>query len=292
MSIHSWINWARRNCTDRALILLRCARRSAMFGPAWLAAAAGTLAFAPMLNVGAQEARSTPSDPQLPRYRVEILIFENLQSPPHPEDPGRPPIPEGLSTVPGIFVEQAEPLPQSAPAAGEPLTEPPEPETTPIFFEPADMQDLADIASTLDRNPGYRVLAHESWRQPGFARDQAGPVDLETVTRLRTITTESGGVPIRPAASAVTGVSPDKPLVATVTLWLGRYLHLVVDAESFTASGPGHLSESRRMRSGELHYFDSPRLGAIAIVVPEETANDVAEDSSPEDAPVTGPASR
>lgn len=288
MSIHSWINWARRSCTDRALVFLRYAKRVAMLGPAWLATAAVALAFAPTLNVGAQEARPTPADPQLQRYRVEILIFENLQSPPHPEDPGRPPIPEGLSTVPGIFVEQAEPLPQSAPAAAEPLTEPPAPETTPIFYEPADMQDLAGIASTLERKPDYRVLAHESWLQPGFTRDQAGPVDLETVTRLRTITAESSGIPIPPAAA---GVIPDKPLTATVTLWLGRYLHLEVDAESHSASGPGHLSESRRMRSGELHYFDSPRLGAIAIVVPEETVDNVPEDPSPEDAPVTGPAS-
>jgi len=64
-----------------------------------------------------------------------------------------------------------------------------------------------------------------------------------------------------------------EPPDASATLWLGRYLHLKIDADVTSESGAGQLHESRRMRSGEVHYFDSPRLGAIATVVPEDVTD-------------------
>jgi len=226
-------------------------------------------------------------------YRVEIVIFEQLQAPRHPEDPGRPPLPpepvEEPTNIPGIVVEQAQPLPQSGLAeAGTPI-EQMEPE--PLFFEPVDLQDLADVARTLDRRADYRVLLREAWRQPGFPKEQSRPVDLETLARLRDLITDTAGnalsssrVPTSDPPPVPSGDMPPpetEPLDASATLWLGRYLHLTIDADLTTESGVGHLHESRRMRSGEVHYFDSPRLGAIATVVPEDVTDSATDTPDP-----------
>ena len=80
----------------------------------------------------------------------------------------------------------------------------------------------------------------------------------------------------------------------TVQLSLSRYLHLAVDLIYQPTAGPTNLEsvnetdqavtadtappaatvfrlqESRRMRSSEIHYFDHPKFGAIALVTPYE----------------------
>jgi len=226
-------------------------------------------------------------------YRVEIVIFEQQPAPGRPEDPGRPPLPpppdDLQGNIPGIFVEQARPLPQSGAAEDRPPSEAAaqEDEPEPLPFEPAELQDLTDVVRKLERRPEYRVLAQEAWRQPGFPEARAVPVDLEMVERVRDLIAKSGaGIAGYPSAelqggadAGAPGDGPDRSLKATATLWLGRYLHLRIEADSDTDTGIGHLNESRRMRSGEIHYFDSPRLGAIAVVVPE--MNPIAPPDSP-----------
>ena len=105
---------------------------------------------------------------------------------------------------------------------------------------------------------GYHVLFHRAWRQPAYDRARAVGYPVHT-----------------PAAGRHGSVS------GTVTLLKERYLHLDVDLRMTTgaavtapyADGPGgapvyRLSERRRIRSGELHYFDHPRFGMIARVTP------------------------
>lgn len=56
----------------------------------------------------------------------------------------------------------------------------------------------------------------------------------------------------------------------SVALHLGRFIHLDTDMIYTTPETPPEswmLSESRRMRSDELHHLDSPRLAAIVRVV-------------------------
>jgi hypothetical protein len=40
------------------------------------------------------------------------------------------------------------------------------------------------------------------------------------------------------------------------------------------------LDETRRMRSGELHYFDNPRFGVIARVTPYGSDESTSEDDT------------
>jgi hypothetical protein len=84
-----------------------------------------------------------------------------------------------------------------------------------------------------------------------------------------------------------------------VTLIRERYLHLDVDLLLLRAnyadgadSGPAfQLREKRRMRSREVHYFDHPRFGMIAVVTPYDAPEDEPEpepEESATDIPVSG----
>ena len=63
-------------------------------------------------------------------------------------------------------------------------------------------------------------------------------------------------------------------LVGQVALTRGRYLHLTLDLVYDAPGAAGEptqrfvMRQSRRMRSNERHYLDSPRFGVIAIVTP------------------------
>ena len=59
-------------------------------------------------------------------------------------------------------------------------------------------------------------------------------------------------------------------LFGTVTLKRRRYLHAEVDLwfERGETLEQFRMQQSRRMRSGELHYLDHPRLGVIIIARP------------------------
>ena len=54
----------------------------------------------------------------------------------------------------------------------------------------------------------------------------------------------------------------------------GRYLHLTLDLVLDGAGEPGEppqqyvLRQTRRMRSNERHYIDSPKFGVIAVITP------------------------
>jgi len=119
---------------------------------------------------------------------------------------------------------------------------------------------LNGVAGALQRSGAYRVLAHRLWRQSAYDRNSAVPYLLHTT-----------------AGSSVREVD------GSITLIRERYLHLAVD---LTLASPGalyRLDETRRIRSGELHYFDNPRFGVIARVTPYES-----DESAPEDADAAG----
>jgi len=150
---------------------------------------------------------------------------------------------------------------------------------------------LNNISGGLAAASGYHVLFHRAWRQPAYERSNA--VDY----------------PVHTSAG-----SGRNSVEGTIALVKERYLHLYVDLLLKTAgsTAPGlysdgsgsrpafRLTEKRRIRSGELHYFDHPRFGMIARVTPyaapdepatsgpvEEAAPDDAAGNSQEEEPVT-----
>lgn len=125
--------------------------------------------------------------------------------------------------------------------------------------------ELVEVYRRLATQSGYRPLMHLIWEQPGEADRPASVVDFDA---LRLGNPEIEG---------------------EARLSRSRFLHLQLDLR-FRGGEPSQavpvatrgehgpevelmvpeyrLEESRRMRSGELHYFDHPAFGVIALIQP------------------------
>ncbi len=138
---------------------------------------------------------------------------------------------------------------------------------------------LGTIYEALRRSAQYRPLAHFAWRQPVFDRGRAATL------RLPASAAQAGGAYVD----------------GSVQVAVERYLHLDLDlqlhaapAATFQADADFEsqavpefrLREKRRMRSKELHYFDNPRLGALALITPyspqDQDGEAVASEPSPD----------
>lgn len=171
-------------------------------------------------------------------YDVELLIFRNLAGRETPENWGIEAA--GAAQRLSIPDDDSSGMPAEAPAIAAPsVTFPP---------LPASKMKLTAIEETLRRSRSYQPLAHIGWTQPGFARNSAKYLSLNSLV---------------PGSSGLQG---------QVALSRGRYLHLTLDLVlDSTASGDGSryvLRQTRRMRSNERHYIDSPKFGVIAIITP------------------------
>jgi hypothetical protein len=142
------------------------------------------------------------------------------------------------------------------------------------LLEPA-QYTMGDIYSKLEKLDAYRPILHTGWTQTTVERDLTAPV------RLRML----GNVPLK--------------LDGDLTLYLSRYLHLVVNLQMDAVSlqpvqsyspqdsswsdkpdlrpAPVRYSifEDRIFKSGELRYFDHPKFGVLVrITRHESTEND------------------
>jgi hypothetical protein len=177
--------------------------------------------------------------PVLQSYDVELLVFRTLNPHASPEEWGM----EAAAAGQRLAIPEDEPSPF---ASSEPV-----PATTATFpaLTPAKFK-LTAVADTLRRSRNYQPLAHFGWTQPGYPRGDAKYLPINSLV---------------PAGSG---------LVGQVALSRGRYLHLTLDLVYDAPSAAGEatqrfvLRQSRRMRSNERHYLDSPRFGVIAIVTP------------------------
>jgi hypothetical protein len=155
----------------------------------------------------------------------------------------------------------------------------------------ADARDLTSVTARLRNSPRYRVIKHLVWRQPGLGKTSARSVHIQGGTdystqfpdRLNLVNTESPDASMDESASAARLFELD----GTVTIVLGRYLHVYTDlvfrqpistptsveegtSENSTALIDFQIKNRRRMRSRELHYLDHPRLGVLVQITPLE----------------------
>jgi hypothetical protein len=212
---------------------------------------------------------------ELQWYTVEILVFRlqdesGLYLERWPMNPGLPDAALARSLVAGT---RAEPAQDNAPADGDAFV-----------LLGNDQFSLEGVASALRRSGAYQPLLHVAWRQPGFAQAEAITVRLHSQLRnpYRTdetavlrqaqgyggFTTEQAPVLNRPSAV----------LDGTIRLRRARYLHVDADLVYYRppaiAQGIGsapepslfRLTESRRMRSSELHFLDHPMFGVLVEV--------------------------
>lgn len=129
----------------------------------------------------------------------------------------------------------------------------------------SDAGELVGIYRRLATQSDYRPLMHLIWEQPGEADRPASIVAFDDL-RL-------GSPEIEGEAS----LSRSRFLHLELDLrFRGREAIRAVPVARRGAHGPEvvlmapeyRLAESRRMRSGELHYFDHPAFGVIALIQP------------------------
>ena len=218
-------------------------------------------------------------EPEIRRYTVEVIIFRYAQD---------------VSTGSEIFPPDeppAERLPGDEDIAftdAQPLVAEPDPVPVPdaefVLLAPADYQ-LGDIMDRMRRLDVYEPVMHFGWTQATWPQEQTEPVPLHRFAR------------------------PPQGLDGDLTLYLNRFLHLVVDLqleapksktynvdererlgdtrtvgellEEVDAQAPAYyrIEEDRILKNGELRYYDHPKFGVLAKVtrVEEEEASDVNE---------------
>ena len=225
--------------------------------------------------------------PQIKRYSVEIVVFSYVEdisigTEVFPADLIEEPIEpidinETVDTIEEILVEERHRrTPEMIGLDPVLLTE-----------EEFTMQDVVERLELLD---AYEPILHVGWTQPGFPQEETDPMEL-----------------------AVFG-EPPEGLDGNFTLYLGRYLHLVVDLaldasteveeipiidknifiygdmrpqyefELEPAAAPifYRIQENRIIKNGEIRYFDHPKFGVIAKVTRIEEPEDDSEEEEAE----------
>lgn len=114
---------------------------------------------------------------------------------------------------------------------------------SPTPLTAADLR-LGAVARRL-ASTGYRPLLHAAWRQPATARIQAWSANAASApASIGALLYQQGGLFLEIDAT-VAGIGPADP-----------------------GGTPGvvRLRETRRIRNGNLHYFDHPDFGVVASV--------------------------
>lgn len=205
------------------------------FGPRQRKLGVAVLLAALMSVVGSAVAQQATAP--LQSYDVELLIFRNLSDRETPEDWGT----EAAGAAQRLDIPDDEL--SSSVLADVPTVAAP---TATFPALPASKMKLTAIEDTMRRSRGYQPLAHIGWTQPGFARNSAQYLSLSSLV---------------PGTSGLQG---------QVALSRGRYLHLTLDLMLNSAEDGQRyvLRQTRRMRSNERHYIDSPKIGVIAVITP------------------------
>jgi len=222
----------------------------------------------------AQDLVDETEEPQIRRYTVEVIVFRYAQEvaagsevflPDEPE-PEELPVDEEI-----LLIEEPEPEVEEEPE--------PVPDTELVLLEEEEYA-LDDVMERLELLDAYEPVMHFGWTQATWPREQTEPLPLFRFA-----------------------IPPDG-LNGNMTLYLSRYLHLVVDLQldapdttqdtgtrnmSFNGFSTDYddaeeppapvyyrIQENRIVKNGELRYYDHPKFGVLARVtrVEEEVPED------------------
>jgi hypothetical protein len=114
-----------------------------------------------------------------------------------------------------------------------------------VTATPVSSRKLGGSVSRLN-NGGLRVLGHAAWQQA----PTAFPQSTTALTLRRGVSSTRLGAP------GVTG---------KVIFERGQYLHLGVDLLVEDRGKRYRISEVRQAKADEIHYFDHPAIGVLAI---------------------------
>lgn len=120
-------------------------------------------------------------------------------------------------------------------------------------FRQRSAENLALIseARRLERSGEFEVMAHLGWQQRVPARGRPQPIYLNL---------NNGEL------QGQLAVTLGRYLHTATTLWLTTPASGQTELKLTDARGYAQLDQTRRMRSGELHYFDHPLLGVLVRI--------------------------
>jgi len=266
--------------------------------------------------------------PEIRRYSVEVIVFSYLEDvsvgteqflPDEPPPEAEPLLDEEGNPIEALEKPEASADPEDAvaeivdPAFG--IEEEEEPLVWTVGIGEDELQDaatdaadqakyelvlltedeyqLSDAIRQFELLDAYETILHTGWTQPTYPQEDTPPIELQLFGEL-----------------------PDG-LNGTLTLYLSRYLHLVVDlaldapvevielpdensffsfddarrqySRDFDAPPPQpvryRIQENRIVKNGELRYFDHPRFGVLARIArveePEEEEREESESAQP-----------
>jgi len=203
-------------------------------------------------------AQPIEAEEPLERFEVELVVFAYEEVLGSGEELRRQPnLAESFDLADDPAVDASENRPPPEPEETE---EPPLIQVTRLLNEQLQM---TDIRQRIERVDAYDLLLHTGFSQEGVEEKWAQPI---SVRRLRA-----------PAQ-----------LDGSISLHRGRFLHVILDLTLTPGTGfgePYKLTEQRRLRSGEIHYFDHPAVGIVLTVRPEPVPEPEPE-SVPEPEPV------
>jgi hypothetical protein len=176
-------------------------------------------------------ASAAPAQTDAPMYEVEVVVFR--QAEPSGNDaelrPLDPPAPEAAQVV--SLRGDTGGAPYAALASNE--------------------LQLGGVVQGLRQSQFYEPLLHVGWRQPGLPANAAAAVAI-------------------PAQWQPWSSGETPPLYGLVRFYRERFLHVGVDLryQPPGAEGPAAYvhKQSRRVKSGELHYLDHPVVGVLVQV--------------------------
>lgn len=183
-------------------------------------------------------AAALPAQASTPWYEVELIVFRQAD--------------------PGGSDRELHPLNPEPPRASQIVSlRPPQAGKVAYTMLGAAELKLGSIYQSLNSSSNYEPLLHLGWRQPGLASKDAASVAL-------------------PANWQPWGDTALPPLHGLVRLHQDRFIHLGVDLRyrHISADADAELAptivnrQSRRLRTGELHYLDRPGLGVVVQIRP------------------------
>ena len=230
---------------------------------------------------------SWPNNPGLPNYNDAIELI-----------PPQTATLENSETInlDNVFAtDSAMPAESTGPAVTEelPAAEPALPE--PFQMLPNDELNLTAQETRLSSSEKYYPLLHVAWRQPVLSQEEAKAIHIySNMGRAQSDDTQSSleSLAIPPHneffayQTAPEDESPMNVIDGTIKITRGKYLHLEADIlyrvqaeknNDFNIFGfrkqdeeltVFRMQESRRLRSGELHYFDHPLFGMLVMITP------------------------
>ncbi|MEQ8497325.1 MAG: CsiV family protein, partial [Gammaproteobacteria bacterium] len=192
-------------------------------------------------------------------YQVEVVVFRQPPGAPGadelwPELLAQPDFSRAVRLQRDLPPMDDEP---PAAAAGEP--------TGPVAFTPlaASERRLAGVARRVDGG-GYQLLLATGWRQPGFGTAQPRRVYVSDREEAGTMVAADTLAPPPGELAAL----PRPGVEGTVAIKVARLLHVELDLVLDHDGVPVRLSETRRVKLREIHYFDHPLFGAVVQVSP------------------------